>query len=114
MKIDTFEDIQTWQKAKTLSLNVYKLFKASKDFKFRDQIQSAAVSIMNNIAEGFERKGNKEFIRFLYIAKGSAAEVRSMMYLAFELGYVPKKDFDEIKSLSMEISRMLSSFIKTL
>lgn len=69
---------------------------------------------MNNIAEGFERKGNNELKRFLYIAKGSCAEVRSMLYLALELKSISKKDFDSAHSLSLEISRMLSGFIKTL
>jgi four helix bundle protein len=85
MKIKRFEDIIAWQKAKELSVQVYGLFENSKDFGFKDQIQRASVSVMNNIAEGFERRGNKEFRHFLYIAKGSCGEVRSMLYLAKEL-----------------------------
>ena len=114
MKIGSFEDIQAWQKAKSLSIFVYSLFKNHKDFRFRDQIQSAAVSIMNNIAEGFERKGNNELKRFLYIAKGSCAEVRSMLYLALELKFISQEAFKTTHSLSLEISMMLSGFIKTL
>lgn len=114
MKIDKFEDITTWQKARELSLLSYRLFSKNKDYRFRDQIQSASVSIMNNIAEGFERKGNKEFARFLYISKGSCAEVKSMSYLSLDLGYISKKDFDEIFSRTTEISKMLQGFIKSM
>ncbi|MEA3318067.1 MAG: four helix bundle protein, partial [Bacteroidota bacterium] len=88
MRIDRFEDILSWQKAKELTIQIYKLFEKSKDFGFKDQIQRASVSIMNNIAEGFERKSNNEFKQFLFIAKGSCGEVRSMLYLANELKYL--------------------------
>jgi four helix bundle protein len=88
MKIEKFEDILAWQKARILTLKIYFLFKDLKDFAFRDQIFRASVSIMNNVAEGFERKSDKEFIHFLYIAKGSCGEVRSMLYLAIGLNYI--------------------------
>ena len=114
MKIEKFEDIQAWQKAKELSLAVYGIFRENKDYRFRDQIQSAAVSVMNNIAEGFERKGDKEFSRFLFIAKGSCGEVRSMLYLALELRYISEQDFKDLSGRSIEISKMLSGFITTL
>lgn len=114
MKIDKFEDIIAWQKAKILTINIYSTFKDSKDFGFKDQIQRASVSIMNNIAEGFERKGDKELGRFLFIAKGSCGEVRSMLYLAFELNYLTKQETRELYDLSLEISRLLSGLIKTL
>jgi len=114
MKIEKFEDIQTWQKAKDLTIQIYKLFGGNKDYRFRDQIQSASVSIMNNIAEGFERKGNKELVRFLFISKGSCGEVRSMLYLAIELGYISKNEFNMLYDLTSEISKMLAGFIRTL
>ena len=114
MRIEKFEDIKIWQKARELNLFVYTLFKDNRDYRFRDQMQSASVSIMNNIAEGFERQGNKEFSRFLFISKGSCAEVRSMLYLAIDLKYISKPDFDNLYGLSEEISKMLSGFIKTL
>ena len=76
MKIEKFEDIIAWQKAEELTLLIYKAFKDNKDFGFKDQIQKASVSIMNNIAEGFERRGDKEFKHFLFIAKGSSGEIR--------------------------------------
>ena len=81
MKIEKFEDIIAWQKGKELTILVYSEFKNCKDFSFRNQIERASVSIMNNIAEGFERKINNEFKQSLFIAKGSCGEVRSMIYL---------------------------------
>jgi len=114
MKIDRFEDIIAWQKSKQLTLIIYKEFKDSRDFGFKDQIQRAAVSVMNNIAEGFERKSYNEFKYFLYIAKGSCGEVRSMLYLAKELNTISKESFDEKYQLAEEISKVLSGLIKTL
>ncbi len=110
--IGRFEDLIVWQKGKELTLLVYKTFRSNKDFAFRDQIQRASVSIMNNIAEGFERKGAKEYARFLYIAKGSAGEVRSMLYLAKELGYLSEEAFGEAFALAEEISRILAGLIR--
>ncbi len=114
MKIEKFEDIIAWQKGKALAIYVYTCFKSSKDFSFRDQIQRASISVSNNIAEGYERQGNKEFSKFLFIAKGSCAEVRSMLYIALELKYISKEEFDVLYNLSNEISRLISGFIKTL
>jgi len=114
MKIDQFEEIIAWQKAKQLSAELYLLFKNNKDYSFRDQICKASVSIMNNIAEGFERNSDKEFKHFLYIAKGSTGEIRSMLYLADELNYINAKKVSELLESSLEISRLLSGFIKTL
>jgi len=114
MVIKQFEEISSWQKGKELTLLIYSFFENSKDYSFRDQIQRASVSIMNNIAEGFERKGNKEFKQFLFIAKGSSAEVRSMLYIAIERKFITQKQFDEAYNLSIEISKLLSGLIKTL
>lgn len=114
MKFDRFEDITAWQKAKDLTIQIYKLFENSKDFGFKDQLQRASVSVMNNIAEGFERKSNKEFKQFLFIAKGSCGEVRSMLYLAKELNKISDNDFELLFALSEEISKMLSGLIKSL
>lgn len=112
--IEKFEDIIAWQKARQMTLEIYRLFRDSKNFSFRDQLQRAAVSVMNNIAEGFERKGDKEFKHFLYISKGSCGEVRSMIYLALDLNYISKEDFDYLYGFSLEISKILSGFIKKL
>ncbi|MFA6183964.1 MAG: four helix bundle protein [Parcubacteria group bacterium] len=113
-KIEKFEDIIVWQKSKLLIADIYKDFKNCKDYAFRDQIRRASVSIMNNIAEGYERMGNREFAKFLYIAKGSCGEVRSMLHLALDLEYINKQTFDLNIGRTLEISRMLSSFIKKL
>lgn len=114
MKIEKFEDIIAWQKAKELTLKWYEVLHNSRDYSFRDQVLRASVSIMNNIAEGFERRGDKELRKFLFIAKGSSGEVRSMSYLALDLGYINKVQFNNLYSLTFEISKMLSGFIKTL
>lgn len=114
MSIERFEDILAWRKAKNMTIKIYRLFKQSKDYAFKDQIQRASVSIMNNISEGFERKGNKEFARFLYIAKGSCGEVRSMLILAKELKKITEEDFKQLFLQAEEISKMLSGFIKKL
>ena len=112
--MDKFEDIIAWQKARQMTIIIYKNFSVCRDYSFRDQIQRASVSVMNNIAEGFERKGDKEFSHFLYIAKGSCGEVRSMIYLALDLGYITKEEYVELFEISFEISRILSGFIKKL
>lgn len=114
MKIERFEDILAWQKAKVLTIEIYKLFEKSKDFGFRDQIQRASVSVMNNIAEGFERKSNKEFIFFLSVAKGSCGEVPSMLILAKELNKIKKEQAESLEVAAEEISRMIAGLIKTL
>jgi len=114
MRIEKFEDIVAWQKSKILAIEVYKCFKLCKDFSFRDQVQRAAISVSNNIAEGYERRTNKELSNFLFIAKGSCGEVRSMLYIALDVGYISNKDFDRLYVSSQEISRIISGFIKTL
>lgn len=114
MKIEKFEEIIAWQKAKIMTLKIYSLFKDIRDFGFRDQICRASVSVMNNIAEGFERKSDSEFKHFLFIAKGSCGEVRSMLYLAVELNYVNKEEYSYLIGLSNEVSKMISGLIKTL
>jgi four helix bundle protein len=93
MRIERFENIKAWQKAKNLTITIYQLFEQSKDYGFKDQIQRASVSIMNNIDEGFERKGDKEFTYFLYVAKGSSGEVRPMLILAHELEKITKEEY---------------------
>ncbi len=114
MRITSFEDIVAWQKAKVLTIAVYKLTNSSNDYGFNNQIQRASVSVMNNIAEGFERQSNKEFRKFLYIAKGSCGEVRSMVRLGESLGVMDRKTSEELITLSTEVSRMLSGLIKSL
>lgn len=114
MHINQFEDALSWQKAKTLNILVYKHFKNIKDYSFRDQIQRASVSIMNNIAEGFERNSDKELKQFLYISKGSCGEVRSMLILGLELNYIDKTQYQEMYILAVDISKLLAGFIRKL
>lgn len=114
MNIKKFEDILSWQKAKELTLSVYKAFKNTKDYSFNDQIQRASISIMNNIAEGYERGSEKEFKKFLYIARGSCGEVRSMLYIAKELNYINSEQFKYLFELSIEISKLIYGLIKKL
>ncbi len=114
MTIEKFEDIIAWQKAKEMTIAIYKLHQDSRDFGFRDQIQRASISVMNNIAEGFERKTNNEFRYFLYVAKGSCGQVRSMLLLAKELNKIDEDNFKLLYFLSCEISKMLSGLIKSL
>ncbi|MBP6904758.1 MAG: four helix bundle protein [Candidatus Pacebacteria bacterium] len=114
MKADQFEDIIAWQKAKTLTFEIYTAFKLCRDLSFKNQIERASISIMNNIAEGYERQTNKDFRNFLYIAKGSCAEVRSMLSVAEGLGYIPLQSQQRLSQQAIEISKILSGFIKTL
>ncbi len=114
MKAERFEDIIVWQKSKSFAVAIYKIFENSKDYSFRDQIERAAISVMNNIAEGFERKTNNDFKHFLFIAKGSCGEIRSMLHLAKETDKIDEATFNELHESSLEISKMLSGFIKKL
>ncbi|MDZ7785856.1 MAG: four helix bundle protein [Candidatus Saccharibacteria bacterium] len=114
MKINSFEDILAWKKAKDLTVAVYKTTKSNKDNGFNSQLQRAAVSIMNNIAEGFERQSNKEFKKFLYIAKGSCGEVRSMLRLGQSLETINEDSGKILIDQSIEISKLLSGLIKKL
>jgi four helix bundle protein len=113
MKIEKFEDIIAWQKAKEMTIMIYKDFQGN-DVDFNRQIKRAGVSVMNNIAEGFERRTNNEFRQFLFIAKGSCGEVRSMLHLGKELNKVSDGSFKKIFGLAEEISKILSGLIKTL
>ncbi|HQF42787.1 MAG TPA: four helix bundle protein [Ignavibacteriaceae bacterium] len=113
MKVKTFEDLQVWKDARVFVNSVYELTsqeKFNKDFGLKDQIQRAAVSIMNNISEGFERDNNKEFLNFLGYAKGSAGEVRSMLYVVLDLNYISKEKFDECYKRSIDIITQISNF----
>lgn len=118
MKIERFEDIKAWQEARVLVKMVYAVVDSDRhfgsDYKFREQIQGAAVSIMSNIAEGFSRRTTKEFVQFLFIAKESVAEVQSQLYVALDQSYISEEKFDELYSKSDEVARLLSGFIRYL
>ncbi len=105
--IKTFEEITSRQKSQKLATQVYKQFSQIKDYWFKDQIQRCVVSISNNIAEWFERKSNNEFKYFLYIAKWSCWEFRSMLYLAKSLWYMENDLFESLYSESIEISKSI-------
>lgn len=117
MKITRFEDLEIWQQARLLVVLIYKLTstpKLNKDFGLKDQMQRAAVSVMNNIAEGFERNSNKEFIRFLIFAKGSAGEIRSLIYVTLDLNILTGSEFKNLHDSSVLLIRKISSLIKYL
>lgn len=109
-KIQKFEDLIAWQKARELAKAIYKMTedgKFSRDFGLRDQLRRAAVSVMSNISEGFERMGRAEFHQFLVIAKASCAELRSQLYIAHDIGYITQEQFQEIHGLAEEVGRII-------
>ncbi|MCO6161681.1 four helix bundle protein [Flavobacterium sp. NRK F7] len=116
-RFKSFEEINSWQKARIFNKRIYEITespKFNKDVELNRQIKRASISISSNIAEGFERNTDKEFIYFLYVAKASAAEVRSQLYLALDLEYITISEFQELIELVTEISKLLSGFIKYL
>ena len=115
--IERFEDIQAWQKGRELTQVVYRFSRRAefaKDFALKDQIRRAAISITSNIAEGFERGGNKEFIQFLSNSQGSCGEVRSQLYVALDESYITSDEFQQTHDRCIEISRLLDGFISYL
>ncbi|MDX1946377.1 MAG: four helix bundle protein [Pirellulaceae bacterium] len=116
-KIERFEDIEAWKRARELTRKIYactKLREFSRDFGLKDQIRRASVSTMSNVGEGFERGGNQEFQQFLAIAKGSNGEVRSQLYVALDQGYISQERFNELYADAMSISRLIAGFIRYL
>ena len=116
-KIDSFEDITSWQRAREFNKKIYLSTEADKfkrDFDLVIQIRRASVSISSNIAEGFERNTDKEFIYFLFVAKASAGEVRSQLYLALDLEYINQSTFDCLILEVSNISKLISGLIKYL
>ena len=114
MRIERFEDIEAWKEARELVKIVYCIFKDIKDFGFKDQIQRSAVSIMSNIAEGFDRGSNKEFIKFLIIARASTSEVKSLLYVAVDAGYCSQEMFTKTSAQCAKISSLINGFIRYL
>ncbi len=113
-KIERFEDIKGWQKGRELCRMVYGATKKgafSRDFGLRDQIQRAAISIISNIAEGYESQNNRTFIRYLYIARASSGEVRSQAYIALDQNYISQEEFNTIYATATETSRIIAGFI---
>jgi S23 ribosomal protein. len=112
-KIEKFEDLEVWQNAISLSVDTYNKFQTCKDYSLKDQICRASVSVPSNIAEGFERQYNKEFIQFLYIAKGSTGEVRTQLLIAFRLGILSESDYQDLFEKTKKLSAQLFNLIKT-
>ncbi|HEY5551024.1 MAG TPA: four helix bundle protein [Opitutaceae bacterium] len=112
MNDDTFENLEVWKEAIELAVRVYHLFQMCKDFEFRGQIQSAAMSISNNIAEGYERSSNAEFIRFLDIARGSCGEVRSQTYVAPRIGHLREVDARALRVDAKRLSKRIAYLIE--
>lgn len=115
MKIERFEELEAWKDARVLVSQVYELTKRTdsfgRDYRFRDQITAAAVSVMSNIAEGFSRRSSREFIQFLFIAKGSCAEVQSLLYVALDQRYATEPDFQRFYGQAEKVARLTSGLI---
>jgi four helix bundle protein len=112
-----FEDLPVWKSSRELTTKIYKLTKNEKfrkDFGLVDQIRRSSISISSNIAEGFKRGSKKEFIQFLYRAKGSSGELRSQLYTASDLGYIGKANLQELLSQAVSLSRQLAAFISSI
>ncbi len=116
-RIQKFEDLEAWKKAREMTKAIYLVTSTGeffKDFGLRDQVRRAGVSAMSNIAEGFERGSNAEFIQFLYISKGSAGETRTQIYIALDQEYITKDEFRNGCELSRDVSGQLSGLIEYL
>ena len=115
MKIERFEDLEAWQAARVLVSQVYDMTRQAqdtgRDYRFRDQITAAAVSVMSNIAEGFSRRTDREFAQFLFISKGSCAEVQSLLYVALDQHYTNKASFQKIYGQAESVARLTSGLI---
>jgi four helix bundle protein len=114
VKILKFEDFESWKEARMLVKEVYSVLGKCHDHGFKDQMQRAAVSIMSNIAEGFERGGNRKFIQFLTIARGSVAEVKSLAYAGLDIGYFDQHAFDLLLGRCNVLLKLLNGFLKFL
>ena len=115
--VEHFEELEVWQLARRLVGNIYRVARQgefAKDFGFRNQICRAAVSIVSNIAEGFERRSGNQFQQFLDIANGSTGEVRAQLYIALDLGYINQKQFQDLLGDAISIGKMLTSLIRYL
>ena len=116
-KIQKFEDAKIWQSSREIVRQVYLISQKnyfSKDYSLKDQIRRAAVSVMSNIAEGFERTSDKEFLQYLNVSKGSVGEVRSQLYIALDMGYITEEEFISLKNQCESVSRHIWSFMNYL
>ena len=116
-RLERFEDVDAWKVARELTKSVYQITAAgefARDFGLRDQIRRAAVSILSNIAEGFERGGNKEFLQFLSQAKGSCGEIRAQLYVALDQTYISDVQLQELLEQTIRVSRLIAGLMKYL
>lgn len=116
-RIKRFEDIESWKRARSFANEVYRITEIgrfSRDFALRDQIRRASISILSNIAEGFERGGDNEFLQFLSIAKGSCGEARAQLYVALDQNYITPSDFERLSTSANEVSQLIAGFMKYL
>ena len=116
-EIRTFEDLEAWRFSRELTKTVYSLTRQepiNRDFGLVDQIRRAATSAMTNLAEGFERGSNKDFVKFLFISRGSAGEVRSLLYVALDQGYIKEEEFNTTQDLCIQTSKIIWGLIKSL
>ncbi|MEK7127688.1 MAG: four helix bundle protein [Patescibacteria group bacterium] len=116
MTVNRFEELYCWQQGRELVKLVYSMTRQAKfvDFSLKDQIQRAAVSVISNIAEGFERSNREEFLYFLYVAKGSCGEVRAQAYVAFDQRFITAEEFKSLISLSERVSAIIYKFIESI
>jgi four helix bundle protein len=115
--LEQFEELEAWKKARELTKAIYQVSSSgefARDFGLRDQIRRAAVSILSNIAEGFERDGNKEFLQFLSVAKGSCGEVRAQLYVALDQAYISTEQFQELLGQTKQVGRLIGGLRKYL
>lgn len=112
-----FEEIESWKRARKLTNKIYQVSRQgdfARDFTLKDQVRRACISIMSNIAEGYDRSGTKEFVQFLATAKGSAAEVRCQLYIAFDQGYIDENDFAELGREALETQCLIGGLMNYL
>jgi len=116
-KIKKFEDIESWKRARILTKQIYEITSMGefrRDFGLKDQVRRAAVSVLSNIAEGFERGGDQEFLQFLAVAKGSCGELRAQLYVALDQGYFSLEKFETLSSAATEVGQLLAGFMRYL
>lgn len=115
MKIERFEDLQAWKEARVLVSQIYGAVRTAdslkRDYRFRDQIAAAAVSVMSNVAEGFSRRSDREFTQYLFIAKGSCAEVQSLLYVALDQEYINQTEFEALYDQAEKAAKLISGLI---
>ncbi len=114
MGYTSFEDLEVWKRSCRLAIRLYETLRDCRDFGLKDQMTRSAVSVASNIAEGSERNSKKDYTRFLHIAKGSAGELRTQLYIAYKVGYIAEEDMHELVSEAKKISKQLHCLVQAL